>query len=112
MSGLQFIDPGAFRSQMSLQRAMAVPDGAGGHAQEWEEIAVLFALIEPAGAATRFGAGRQHPTVTHRITFRFREDAGSGMRLVKQARIFSIVDLRDPDETGRYLVCRARETGR
>ena len=36
---VQFIDPGAFRTELSLQRAALVPDGAGGHTESWSEIA-------------------------------------------------------------------------
>ena len=35
----------------------------------------------------------------------------AGMRFVRHARIFDIVTVHDPDDTGRYLVCRVRETG-
>jgi SPP1 family predicted phage head-tail adaptor len=51
-------------------------------------------------------------TVTHRITVRFRVDLASGMRLARGGRVFEVVSVHDPDETGRYLVCRAREKGR
>ena len=109
---MQFIDPGAFRNEMSLQQAALTPDGTGGHGEVWTEIATLFAVIEPITATARFGAAQEHETVTHRITLRFRGDLQSGMRLVKQERVFSVVNVHDPDETGRYLVCRAREEGR
>jgi head-tail adaptor len=31
------------------------------------------------------------------------------MRLTKAGRVFEIVTVHDPDETGRYLVCRTKE---
>ncbi|MCR4265352.1 phage head closure protein [Nitratireductor sp. ZSWI3] len=109
---IEFIDPGALRSEMHLEAPTAIPDGTGGHGESWSEIATLFARIEPLSASARFGAGQDHQTVTHRITLRFRDDIESGMRLVRQGRIFSILHIHDPDETGRYLQCRAREEGR
>ncbi|WP_425286837.1 phage head closure protein [Nitratireductor soli] len=109
---MQFIDPGGFRNEMSLQQAVTTPDGTGGHDESWNEIATLFAAVEPLAATARFGAAQEHETVTHRITLRFRDDLQSGMRLVKQGRVFAVVNVHDPDETGRYLVCRAREEGR
>jgi head-tail adaptor len=33
------------------------------------------------------------------------------MRFMKGARIFDILTIHDPDETGRYLICRVREEG-
>jgi head-tail adaptor len=33
------------------------------------------------------------------------------MRFAKQGRIFDIVTVHDPDDTGCYLVCRPKEAG-
>jgi head-tail adaptor len=33
------------------------------------------------------------------------------MRLRRLDRILEIVTVHDPDETGRYLICKARERG-
>lgn len=107
-----FIDPGALRSELSLQRATLTADGLGGHAESWSEVATLFARVEPVSAGTRFGADQTVETVTHRIIVRFRADLASGMRLARGGRVFEVVSVHDPDETGRYLVCRAREKGR
>lgn len=107
-----FIDPGALRTEMSLQQAALTGDGLGGHVESWTEIATLFARIEPVAAGARFGAGQTVETTTHRITIRYRSGIASGMRLVRNGRVFAIVSAHDPDETGRYLVCRAREKGR
>ncbi|PTM98659.1 SPP1 family predicted phage head-tail adaptor [Mycoplana dimorpha] len=48
-------------------------------------------------------------TVTHRIWLRHRSDLQSGMRLRKGARVFDLKTFRDPDETGRYLICECEE---
>ena len=107
-----FIDPGALRTELSLQQASLTADGLGGHAESWGEVATVFALVEPVSAASRFGADQTVETVTHKITVRFRNDLNSGMRFARGGRVFEIVSALDPDETGRYLVCRAREKGR
>ncbi|WP_281685108.1 phage head closure protein [Thalassobaculum salexigens] len=73
--------------------------------------ATVFALIEPVSASAVFGAGQTLETVTHRITMRWRDGVASGMRLTRAGRTFEIVTVHDPDETGRYLVCRTREAG-
>jgi SPP1 family predicted phage head-tail adaptor len=107
-----FIDPGRFRTELMLEQAAALPDGMGGHAESWNEVATVFAGIEPVSAANRFGAGQALETVTHRVTLRWRPDVKSGMRFVKAGRVFAILTVHDPDETMRYLVCRVREEGR
>lgn len=107
-----FIDPGALRMELSLQQATLTADGLGGHTESWSEVATLFARIEPVSARARFGADQTIETVTHRITVRFRADLASGMRFVHAGRVFELVSVHDPDETGRYLMCRATEKGR
>lgn len=75
------------------------------------EEAVVMARIEPVTATSVFGADQTLESVTHRVTLRWRENIASGMRFTKGARRFNIVTVHDPDERGRYLVCRVRETG-
>ena len=106
-----FVDPGLLRSELALQAATTAPDGLGGHTESWAEIATVFARIEPVSATSSFGPDQTVETVTHRVTLRWRNGVAAGMRFVRQARIFDIVTVHDPDDTGRYLVCRARETG-
>ena len=108
----EFIDPGAFRQELTLEAATLAPDGAGGHAETWAEVATLFARVEPVSAASRFGADQTLERVTHRVTMRWRGDVASGMRLRRLSRLLQLVTVHDPDETGRYLVCQAREVGR
>lgn len=62
-------------------------------------------------AKSRYGADQTLEKVTHRVTLRYREDLRSGMRLRKLGRLFDIVTVHDPDETGRYLVCAVTEAG-
>jgi len=107
--GLQFIDPGRLRTELRLEGAVAVEDGAGGHTQHWEERGRLFGHVEPMGVRTRFGAGQDHEAVTHHVTIRFREGVQAGMRFVTHGRHLAIITVRDLDERGRYLLCQARE---
>ena len=107
----EFIDPGVFRREFGLEEASLTPDGAGGHVESWSEVATVFAKLEPVGATSRFGAGQTLETVTHRVTLRARTDIRSGMRFRRLGRQFAILTVHDPDETGRYLVCRVREDG-
>ncbi len=106
-----FIDPGALRTEFSLQAMTARADGLGGFGEEWNEVATVFGRIEPLAADSRFGADQTLETVTHRITLRHRPGVQSGMRFSRAGRTFEIVAVHDPDETGRYLVCRVREAG-
>lgn len=107
-----FIDPGRFNTELLLEEARITRDETGGHVESWEEVAVIFALLEPMRANHRFGADQRLETLTHRITLRYRADLKSGMRLRKRDRIFNILTVHDPDESARYMVCKASEVGR
>ena len=106
-----FLDPGSLRTELALQANTPVPDGSGGYTANWAEVAIVFAKIEPVSARSFFGPDQMVETVTHRITIRWRSGVAAGMRFVRHGRIFDIVTAHDPDDTGRYLVCRSREAG-
>ena len=105
-----FVDPGALRSELALQSRTTMPDGMGGVTEDWMEVATVFARIEPVSATSIFGADQTMKTVTHRVTLRWRDGVAGGMRFARSGRIFDIVTVHDPDDTGRYLICRTRET--
>lgn len=105
-------DPGHLRTRLVLQAMTPQSDGEGGHAEAWSDVAELWALVEPASVRDRFAAGRPLPDLTHRVTLRFRDDLRSGMRFAGRARRLSIRTVHDPDETGRFLICRTEEEGR
>ena len=106
-----FIDPGELRAEIVLEACTTEPDGFGGFSEVWAETATLFARIEPVSATSVFGAEQTLETTTHRITMRYRTGVASGMRFVKGTRLFEIVTVHDPDESGRYLVCKVKEAG-
>lgn len=105
----EFIDPGAFLHELVLETASLAPDGAGGHVTTWTETATFLARVEPVNAVSRFGADQTLEAVTHRVTMRMRSGVAAGRRLRRRGRVFDIMTVHDPDETGRYLVCRVRE---
>lgn len=106
-----FIDPGTLRTEIALEACTSEPDGLGGFGEVWVETATLFARIEPVSADAVFGADQTLESVTHRVTLRHRSGVASGMRLNRQGRLFDILTVHDPDESGRYLVCKVKETG-
>jgi SPP1 family predicted phage head-tail adaptor len=105
------LDPGELRHELVLEQVALSPDGYGGQIEAWSVAATLFARIEPLAAKSAFGAGQTLETVTHRITVRRSDTVRSGMRFRAGTRIFRILTVHDPDETGRYLVCGAEEDG-
>ncbi len=107
-----FIDPGRFRVELALEQANAVPDGLGGNSEEWAEIATVMALVEPVGSSDFRAGDAAGDAVTHRVTIRHRGTVTAGMRFRRDGRHLAVMSVHDPDETGRYLVCRCREERR
>jgi len=107
-----FFDPGQMTARLELEAPAETPDGQGGAAVFFTALAAVWGRIEPVGERREERAGSDVFTLTHRIWLRFRDDLAPGMRLRKGARIFTIGAWRDPDETGRYLVCLCEEEGR
>ena len=106
---MTFLDPGQFTARLDLESATPTPDGQGGAVLSWTVAASIWARIEPASFSFDETAGQMRGQLTHRIWIRAREGVGEGMRFRKGARVFTIRAIRDPDETGRYLVCLCEE---
>jgi len=106
---MRAIDPGALSARLVLERPVETPDGQGGVERGFAALATAWGRIEPVSARAVEVAGTLPVTVTHRIWLRHRGDLAGGMRLRKGTRIFALLAFRDPDETGRYLVCDCEE---
>ena len=103
------IDPGALSARLVLERPVEEPDGQGGVERSFAALATVWGRIEPVSARAAEVAGTLPVTVTHRIWLRHRADLAGGMRFRRGARIFTVLTFRDPDETGRYIVCGCEE---
>jgi SPP1 family predicted phage head-tail adaptor len=104
-----FFDAGQLTARLDLESAVETPDGQGGVTQSHTVAATLWARIEPLSEATDETGGVERQTITHRIWIRWSGVVKPGMRFRKGGRTFVIRTLHDPDETGRFLVCRVTE---
>jgi SPP1 family predicted phage head-tail adaptor len=104
-----FIDPGSLSQELRLEKPTIAEDETGELLESWSEIASLWTQLEPLGPGLRLFGEQQLAEATHRVTLRPRSDISNTMRFRKGARVFQILTLHDPDETGRYLVARVRE---
>lgn len=109
---IPIIDPGAMTARLSLERPVAVADGQGGADLGFEPVADLWVRVEPLAAMVEERAGAEVFFVSHRLWLNFRADMEAGMRFRRGIRRFVVKAWRDPDETGRYLVCDCVEERR
>jgi SPP1 family predicted phage head-tail adaptor len=107
-----FFDPGQMTARLVLEAPLETPDGQGGAAVSFTEVAAFWARIEPVSEQREEQAGADVFTLMHRIWLRARDDIRPGMRLRKGTRVFAVRTWRDPDERGNYLVCLCEEEGR
>lgn len=111
MQPIEF-DPGALSVRLRLERPVTGEDGQGGAMAGFVAEAELWARIEPLDATVEEVAGGGRVRLTHKVWLRFRVDVAAGKRFVKGSRRLVIESVHDPDESGRYLLCRCREEGR
>ncbi|KQT88235.1 phage head closure protein [Aurantimonas sp. Leaf443] len=104
-----FVDPGLLRRRAILERPVETSDGAGGARVSWVEVAELSIHVEPVTVAARERFEAREMRITHRVTCRRRDEVQRGARFRFGERRLAILAVSDPDETGRYLVCRCEE---
>lgn len=96
---------GALRRRLSLQAESVTPDGAGGGAATWSEIARVFAAVEGLDGGEDRDAMRRAGRTRFRVTLRHRDDVAVGQRFVDGALAMIVRGAFDPDGTRRRLVC-------
>jgi SPP1 family predicted phage head-tail adaptor len=104
-----FLDAGQLTARLDLESAIETPDGQGGVTVSHAVESSHWARVEPIAAELAELGHVERQAVTHRIWIRHAGGVVAGKRFRKGARLFDILAVSDPDETGRYLVCRVRE---
>jgi SPP1 family predicted phage head-tail adaptor len=102
-------DPGRLRYRLVLQEAVESADGAGGVARSYRDAATLWAALAPLSVRESLDAEALGATATHRITLRASVTVTNRHRFTLGPRIFRVVAVRDPDESGRFLDVLAQE---
>lgn len=103
--------PGRLRARLSLEKATPTADGAGGGTLAWSAVATLSGDIVPLRPRERETGEGIEDVVEHRIVIRRRGDVAAGDRFRLGTRVFAIKGVTDPEEDGRWLVCRCDEEG-
>ncbi|MBO0661830.1 phage head closure protein [Jiella sp. MQZ9-1] len=104
-----FLDPGLFNRRVALDQPVIAADGAGGGTTDWQELRAVSVRIEPVSVTTRERFDQREAMITHRVLMRANAVVKRGMSFRLGARRLVIVSVHDPDESGRYLVCRCEE---
>ena len=87
----------------SLLARVLTPDGGGGFSESWESFAIVWASLEPQGAADAVTADRLQAKARYRVTLRRRSDIGAGQRVQLGARLFHIHGVLDAGPRAAFV---------
>lgn len=102
---------GRLRQRVTIQQESRVDDGAGGYALSWQDVAVVWAAVEPTGGREIVFAGRVEARVTHRVILRYRADVTAAMRVVYDGRAFAVRAVVNLGERDRFTQLLVEEGG-
>jgi SPP1 family predicted phage head-tail adaptor len=95
------------KHRITIQQPALTPDGAGGFAESWQNIATapsVYAAITPMAGGEQFKFSQLEATATHHITIRYRTDITPAMRLVDaDGTVYSLVSVTDQKGLKHYL---------
>ena len=100
---------GRLRHRLTLEALSISADGGGGVADEWDEVATLWAALSPTRDFEESRGGKPEAQMGQKILIRHRADLVSTMRFREGTRIFEIQTIRDVDERGAYQEVRCIE---
>ncbi len=86
-----------------------MPDGQGGFAETWTDVATMYAEILPQKSYERFQAAQLQTPTTHKITTRYRAGVTTAHRLVWGSRVFDVRGVVNPGEANVTLELTATE---
>jgi SPP1 family predicted phage head-tail adaptor len=100
---------GEFRERISLQQEVRLGDSGGGAMVNWEEVAELWAAVEPLSGRENIQGEKISAVQSYRVRFRCEEYVRTAMRMVWQERVLNIRSIRHVDARGRLLEIIAEE---
>ncbi|WP_321397379.1 phage head closure protein [Emcibacter sp.] len=97
------------RYRVTCQEEERTPDGTGGYATGWRDVATVWAAIMPVSAKMTQEARQQRPKRTMDIRVRFRADLEPCRRMLQGGKRWRVLSVLDPDGRGRWFMFRVEE---
>lgn len=98
---------GNMRERVTLQEATTTTDGFGGTIETWQDVAEVWARVEPVKSTEAIVAGGIANIDDVLVHIRHRDDVAPTWRLVWQGGTYSITGVRNLDERKRTLTIDA-----
>jgi len=106
------MEAGKLRQRVTIQQEIPDIGGLDDYGQPvppWEDVATVWAAVEPLQGREYFAAQQIAAEVTTRITMRYREGMNPQMRIAYGDITYEILAVINPAERGRELQILCRE---
>jgi SPP1 family predicted phage head-tail adaptor len=97
------VNIGKLRHRVTIQNKVTLPDGYGGVTSTWQDVATVWASVEPLNGRELYAAQQVKAELTHRITMRYLAGVKPEMRVLFGNRTFAIEAVIDPEERRKVL---------
>ena len=97
------MNAGELRHKITIQELQRVPDGYGGYTETWNDIAVVWAKIQPLRGNERYQAQQVSSALSHKIILRYLDGVKPQMRVLCGSRIFHVVSVINVEERNEML---------
>ena len=101
----------ALRHKVALEQKISTPDGMGGTATTWQQIATLWAEIIPLRASETSTHSQVTATASKKFRMRYNTLVQPDMRLVHDGVIFNIRSITNVEEKKHTLEITAESGG-
>jgi SPP1 family predicted phage head-tail adaptor len=95
--------PGTLRHRITLQRAVESPDSLGAMVETWQNLANVWASVEPLSAREQFNLHSTYTEATHKVTIYYLAGVTAKCRVLFGTRTFNIESVVNPEERNEDL---------
>lgn len=100
--------------QLTLEAVEGVADGAGGYAETWQALGLVWAEVTARSGRERDAGEVTLSSTRYRIVLRaapvgLSSRPAPGMRFREGSRVFTVLSVAEHDAVGRYLRCDTTE---
>ena len=100
---------GSLRHRITIQKSLSSRDSFGADVPDWEDVATVWASVEPLSGREFFAAKQINAEISTKITLRYLTGVQSEMRIVFKDRVFNIITVINSEERNISLVLMCKE---
>lgn len=94
---------GNLRHRITLQKPVIIKDSIGQEVEEWQEVATVWASVEPLSGKEYFNAQQVNSEISTKVIIRYIESLSSQWVVQFGHRIFNILSVINFEERNIYL---------